>query len=156
MNTYTLSINVTDDYQIRKNTKMIEDFCKEKFEKHVKIINLRNRNMFNDIIKKSVLLEIESIRFVGLKKANKNTKANLFLTKDKVYYTLFNQNPTNKWNEYLKVFAGIYFLNGYNDGGTKLSETPVKIFEDTTQIKKKDILKIGDIYSLIRIEIRLK
>ncbi len=126
-----------------KNPKEIAYFCKAGFLDAVNLIGLGR-----DELNKAKIL---SIKFVGLRKANENTQAKLFLSKeayDGGEFGIWDANPfdVSEWNKEYKTF----------DQHATIWEFDKKWFERITGLKKQATLKIGDIYSFNRIEMRVE
>lgn len=134
---------INDDYCIRDlNSDFYISMCDEEFEKIVKI-NLK--------ISYDVEYTINSIKFVGLRKANKDIKANCFLSKGSNYFEFWISNPTKLWDSDTNSFVGTltYF------GGIRIMSFNIKNFERMSGIRKQAILKRQDIYGFKRIDINI-
>lgn len=134
-----------------KDNNEIFLMCADYFEKVVKVIGVPRR-VYKELYSYP-LLKILSINFVGLKKANKDSKDLYFITKDADEYEEFKvwaKNPNSLWDERYEQFT-----NPYNDDFLLLRLDKYS-FERITGIRKRATLQIGDVYSFRRIDVRVK
>lgn len=136
-------IKYNDDYVIADNEQNI-DLCIDEFNRVVKIIMPTGKRF-----RKNKEFEINSIKFLNLRKAGKKFKSKFFLTKDRYQFATWIKNPINMWDKIWEEFIGRHTIFG----GTLLRIFSLNSFKRITGINK---LKIKDIYEFKGVEIRLK
>lgn len=120
-----------DDYVLYKNGSYLATMCSKDIEK------MTNLNIPNESTTR-----IDSIKFVGLRKVIRSSKAKFFLTKDKNNFIFWSALP--KWDNVFKQF----------NVGEYIKYFPNSWFEKVIGLRKQARLKMGDIYSFSRIEVK--
>lgn len=135
---------LNSNYCLCEGGKNLHVFCYKDFDRIAKIIGNNGKDLTYNAMK------VNSVKFVGLRKASENSKDCFFLVKDLDSFEVWNYNPVDLWSEEDK-----WFYNKDSDADNQVISFSKDWFERVTGIRKQAIFKMRDVYRFTRIDIKV-